>query len=261
MKKVKLFFVTYNAKDDLDKTIRTCIDASHNPGRISLEIHIINNHTNFYLADDLSQLVHVYHNTLRPDFSTGHLSRNWNQAIINGFKSLTEPECDILITCQDDAIWKDGWVDTLLSIHEQYDFYTSNNGDMLCSYTPEAVRKIGMWDERFCNIQFQEADYFLRANLYHGDKSTINDVHHGRTLNPTTCITERPNSGMMRAVSENTNLYHEHSKQIFTQKWGGLFQWNGKVTDVQHSMIPSFVYYPYFEKDIENLKEKGYVVI
>ena len=48
--------------DDLDKTIRTCIDGTHDASKISLKIHVINNHTNFHLADDLSKIVHVYHN-------------------------------------------------------------------------------------------------------------------------------------------------------------------------------------------------------
>lgn len=258
MKKVKLFFVTYNAKDDLDKTIRSCIEGNIN--QILLQIHVINNHTNFHLADDLKENITVYHNTLRPDFSTGHLSRNWNQAIINGFKNIREPDCDILITCQDDAIWKKDWVESLLSVHEFYDFYTSNNGDMLCSYKPEAIKKIGLWDERFCNIQFQEADYFLRANLYHGEKCSINDSHHGRTLNQTTCITERPNSGIMRGVSSPSNEHHDLSKNVFIQKWGEKFTWNGRVTDLEHSKLPSFMLYPYFEKHVENLKEKGYII-
>jgi hypothetical protein len=32
------------------------------------------------------------------------------------------------------------------------------------------------------------------------------------------------------------------------------------VTDLQHSKLPSFVLYPYFEKHFENLKEKGYII-
>ena len=258
MKKIKIFFVTYNANEDLEKTIRSCIDG--NIDKILLSIHIINNHSDFYLPEDLLKHITVYHNTLRPDFSTGHLSRNWNQAIINGFKNIREPDCDILITCQDDAIWKKDWVESLLSIHEFYDFYTSNNGDMLCSYTPEAIRKIGLWDERFCNIQFQEADYFLRANLYHGEKSSINDSHHKRTLNETTCITERPNTGIMRDVSVPSNEFHDHCRNIFLQKWGEKIEWTGKIKDIQHSKLPSFIYYPYFEKYIDNLREKGYIL-
>lgn len=259
MKRIKLFIVTYDAKDDLDKTIRTCIDGQID--KVSLEINVINNHSNFHLAEDLSKHIKVFHNTLRPDFSTGHLSRNWNQAIINGFKNIREPDCDILITCQDDAIWDKEWVEKLLMIHEGFDFYTCNNGDMLCSYTVEAIRKIGLWDERFCNIQFQEADYFLRANLYHPNKSSINDSHHGRTLNETLCIAERPNSGQMRPHGSVSNEHHDFSKNLFIQKWGEMFRWTGKVTDIKQSKLPSFFYYPYFEKHMENAKEKGYVVL
>jgi hypothetical protein len=257
MKKIKLFIVTYNAKDDLDKTIRTCIDGQID--KVSLHINLINNHTNFHLAEDLLKYVTVFHNTLRPDFSTGHLSRNWNQAIINGFKNLNNPDCDILITCQDDAIWKKNWVEELLKIHEKYTFYTCNNGDMLCSYRVDAIKKIGLWDERFCNIQFQEADYFLRANIYNSENSSINDEHHGRTLNKTFCIADRPNSGQFTPRGKESNEYHGLSKKLFLQKWGEKIRWNEKITDIQHSKIPSFFLYPYFEKQIENATEKGYL--
>ena len=40
----------------------------------------------------------IINNALRPDFSTGHLSRNWNQALINGFKNLAEPEVDYVVS-------------------------------------------------------------------------------------------------------------------------------------------------------------------
>lgn len=258
MKNVKLFFVTYNAPEDLDKTLRSCVAGEID--KILLQVHIINNHTNFSLADDLKEHITVYHNLLRPNFSTGHLSRNWNQALINGFKNLNDPDCDIVITCQDDAIWKKDWVENLLNIHEQYDFYTCNDGDMLCSYKVDAVKKIGLWDERFCNIQFQEADYFLRANLYNSDKSSINDAHHGRTLNRTVCIADRPDSGQMRPRGHDSNEHHGLSKNLFIQKWGERIRWDGKITDIQHSNLPSFFYYPYFEKHIENAKEKGYIL-
>jgi hypothetical protein len=258
MKNIKLFIVTYRAPEDLDKTLRSCLNGETN--KIKLEINIINNHSNFELSDDLFNHVKLHNNVLRPDFSTGHLSRNWNQAILNGFKDMLNPDCDILITCQDDAIWEKDWVDDLLKIHDEYTFYTCNDGDMLCSYTIDSIKKIGLWDERFCNIQFQEADYFLRANLYNAEKSSINDAHHGRTLNQTKCIAKRPNSGQMTPRGNVSNQYHDITKNIFLQKWGEKFRWSEKVTDIQHSKLPSFFYYPYFEKNMECPKEKGYIL-
>lgn len=36
-------------------------------------------------------------------------------------------------------------------------------GDALTSYTAAAISKIGLWDERFCNIGWQDLDYWFRV--------------------------------------------------------------------------------------------------
>jgi hypothetical protein len=79
-------------------------------------------------------------------------------------------------------------------------------------------------------------------------------------LNKTNCIAKRPNSGQMTPRGNVSNQYHDITKNIFLQKWGEKFRWSGKVTDIQHSKIPSFFYYPYFEKNMECPKEKGYIL-
>jgi len=259
MKKVKLYIVTYNSSEDLNQTLNSCF--SGNLNSINFEVNVINNHSNFEIDDKFKEKVNILHNVLRPDFSKGHLSRNWNQAIINGFKSLISPECDILVTCQDDTIFEKTWLEDLLQIHEKYSFYAGDCGDMICSYLPEAVRKIGLWDERFCNIQFQEADYFLRANIYNSEESSIMDFLHSRTLNPTKHIAKRIKAaGIITDRGSTSNEYHSYSLNIFEQKWGNKLNWNSKITDILHSKIPSYFYYPYFERDIYGAKEKGYVI-
>jgi hypothetical protein len=261
MKKVKVYFVTYNSTKHLNETLESFFSAD-NLDKLNLESYIINNHSNFMLEEKYMKLVkHVYHNELRPDFSTGHLSRNWNQAIINGFKNLNKPDCDLVITCQDDAIWNKDWVNILLELCEDYNFYTCNNGDLLCYYTPEAIKNIGLWDERFCNIQFQEADYFHRARIYYGEKSSINDTHHGREHSPSKLLALNPHSGEMLERSVPSNEYHDHSRNIFCQKWGEEnIQWSDKNYQKNPSKISSFFFYPYFEKAMYEAKEKGYVV-
>ena len=66
--------------------------------------------------------VGVIHNSVRADFSTGHLARDWNCAIINGFKSLTNPDCDILVTCQNDTLFNPTWIEQLIEYHKKYCF-------------------------------------------------------------------------------------------------------------------------------------------
>lgn len=67
-----------------------------------LEIYIINNHSNSEINKDYLDNITI----LRPDFSTGHLSRNWNQAIINVFQNLKNPDYNIVITNQNDIIFR-----------------------------------------------------------------------------------------------------------------------------------------------------------
>lgn len=255
MKKIKIFFVTYNSPESLNLTLESCFASSFEKNIV--EISIINNHSNFSIKNEFVNKVKVFNNCLRPDFSLGHLSRNWNQAIVNGFKDLKSPDCDILITCQDDAIWNNNWVQDIIDIHEKYTFYCGNWGDMFCSYTPESIKKIGLWDERFCTIQYQEADYFTRANIYNGEKSSINDSKHSRILNKTKEIVKRPNESMTDR-SRNSSYFEKLNCNLFKMKWGNRLTWNKKINDISHSMIPSYFYYPYFEKDMENPEEKGY---
>ncbi len=179
-KKIKIFIVTYKSKISLNNNIKSLLESDlmqHN-----WEINVINNHS---LNDEYVDKVKVWHNVLRPDFSTGHLARNWNQAIINGFKDLNNPDCDILVNSQDDVLFKKDCFSKLIEFHKKYSFIQSGAGDSLCSYLPEAVKEIGLWDERFCNIGYQEADYFLRALIYNKNKSMISDCHpgHNRVLN------------------------------------------------------------------------------
>jgi len=68
-------------------------------------------------------------------------------------------------------------------MHQKYTFVTGQLGDNIVSYRPEAVKKIGMWDERFITPSNKEADYYIRALIYNKEKSLINDRVHGRLLN------------------------------------------------------------------------------
>jgi hypothetical protein len=58
----------------------------------------------------------------------------------------------------------------------------------------------------------------------------------------------------------NSIKYHNISHQILIQKWGSEI-WNiDYLNTLSVSKIPNYVYYPYFEKDIYNLKEKNYLI-
>lgn len=280
--KIKIYIVTYKNDDYLKNNIISLLQSDLTD--YQYQINVINNYTadfgleNFCYQNDIN----VIHNCLRPDFSTGHLSRNWNQAIINGFESLSSPDCDILVLCQNDNIFKKDWCNYIIEKHNKYDFISIGGGDQYHSYKPGHIKKVGLWDERFCNIGYQEADYFIRSYIYNKDRISINDFNHKRIHNKlldnlidtgsgisgTNNIIDLSDSlkGGMRGDENHIKSlnYHSISKKILEHKWGVEFEgdWTQeKLSNLpKRSRIDNYIYYPYFEKDIENLTEKGFII-
>jgi hypothetical protein len=267
--KVKQYIVTYNNAFQINNCLKSIFNSLSDEELNMIEINIINNHSNLNIDSEFTNKVNILHNTLRPDFSTGHLSRSWNQAIINGFKNLKNPDCDILITNQDDTIFQPNYINKLVELHKQYDLIQFGGGDNYVSYTPNAIKRIGLWDERFCNIGFQEGDYFLRAVRYNADRVSINDGYHFRVNNPldNTIITV-VKSGYHRLEEYHmeSHKYHYISRIVFNTKWGvdpvntaeSVNTWADSVKKL-NPIIPSFMYYPYFEKDVETLNQQNYI--
>jgi len=274
---INVYIVTYRNPTDLNRNIASIFKSG-----ADVKINIINNHSEFFLEPEYENEVNVLHNSLRPDFSTGHLARNWNQALIHGFRDLRNPASEIVVTVQDDVIFKNDWLDRLIEIHRRYSFVTMGAGDSFCSYLPEAVKNIGLWDERFCNIGFQEADYFLRALIYNGERSSINDLMHKRVHNAIEgnfvhSYALDKNEKTDRVVSElitvpyrsedryeahlSSSKFHSISGTVFKHKWGiSDINWGPEHFALLKPLIPNYMMYPYFEKDIEDLRGKNYLL-
>lgn len=283
---INLYIVTYRSPIDLNNNIASILASG-----ADVRINVINNHSDFFLEPQYENSVTVLHNKLRPDFSAGHLARNWNQALLHGFRDLKMPTSKIVITVQDDVLFKAGWLPRLVELHQRYSFITMGAGDAFCSYVPEAVRRIGLWDERFCGIGSQEADYFLRALIYNRDDSSINDRIHGRLHNALEGNVFAPFGDFMKQLeSEETEedpaeradsilitvprmniqrkrthlssmRYHRLTQALFDSKWGVPgSQWTAAHYAVRKSLIQNYMTYPYFEKDVEGLREKNYLV-
>jgi hypothetical protein len=263
--KIKVFVVTYNNFEYLKNNIVSILNSDL--VNYNYSINVIDNYCqgnkvkNFCYENNIN----LFENKLRPSFSTGHLSRSWNQCIINGFKDLNNPDCDILVLCQDDNLFLSEWCNELIGHHDTYEFISMGGGDQFHSYKPEHIKKVGLWDERFCNIGYQEYDYFIRSYIYNKEYSSINDRKHKRLYNT---IGDKFIShddhliGGMRSDPRhlNSTKYHNISHQILIQKWGSEI-WNiDYLNTLCVSKIPNYVYYPYFEKDIYNLKEKNYLI-
>lgn len=260
--KIKLYIVTYNNNEILKQNISRLYESDLQ--KYDYTIYVINNYSKINDRDILQkERLHVLDNLVRPDFSNGHLSRNWNQAIINGFESIKNPQSDIVVLMQNDTYVKQNCFSRLVDLHEKYSFIAMGNGDQFMSYTIDAVKNIGIWDERFCSIGYQEADYFLSAFVFNRDMSSINDYHHGRVHN---AIYEKTESDKL-LIEDYSSLnkqfhsfdWHDYNLKLFKEKWGIDPQsWNHSQDTCLHPRIKRYCYYPYFEKDILTLKEQNY---
>ena len=146
-----------------------CLDSLALSGVVKHDysIHILNNFGTIEVPEKYCHLnVSVINNEGRPDFSGGHLARTWNQAIIHGFVSLKDPDCEIVVAVQHDVVFSKSWFKELLIHHEHYSFIQVGVGDDFQSFTPECIRKVGLYDERMCNIGGQHYEYYFRQIVF-----------------------------------------------------------------------------------------------
>lgn len=262
--KIKQYIVTYNNRIQINNCLESIFSKLSNDELSILDVYVINNHSNLNIDAKYLDKITILNNDLRPDFSTGHLSRNWNQAIINGFKDLNSPDCDIVITNQDDTLFKENYINKIIELHNRFDLIQFGWGDNFISYTPKAIKRIGLWDERFCNIGYQEADYLTRAALYLKNESSINDFSHNRMLNnidEANWVIDIIPSGNARneGYHHTSSGFHSHSKHIYEAKWETNPD-NGFLNiETLKPKMNSFILYPYFEKNIDTLDEQYFI--
>ena len=272
MKKIALYIVTYRGQKRLEVTLPSIFESlKHTNFSCHVTVNIINNHSDFKLpaCAEKHSNVNVIHNTLRPDWSSGHLSRNWNQALLHGFKDLTNPINDIVVCSQDDSIFKNEWLNLLVELHKSYDFIQNGHGDQFHSYTPDAVRKVGLWDERFCGLSRQAADYFWRTVMHNKERSSIQDPAHRRVLNPLIPdIRKAQNLLVCSDVREIDSVWdnsphnnNELSQALINYKYGiDPYPWTAESIKNASPKFKghNFVTYPYFEKHVD-LHGKNYI--
>lgn len=254
--KIKLYIITYNNDTVLKRNLyylyqSDLVNYNH-------EIFVINNY-GFVNGFPEYPSVSFLNNVTRPDFSNGHLARNWNQGLINGFRDLNNPDCDLVILMQNDTFVKKDCFSKLIGYHNQYDFIQQGLGDQFMSFNVEAVKNIGIFDERFCSIGYQEGDYFLNALTLYCEKITLNDYGHGRIYNP---LSEKIVYDDARLNGEFHSLaHHEYNLKLLQVKWGvqdPQFWPNIEIKKNLKPQITRYMFYPYFEKNILTLNKQKY---
>ena len=244
---IKIYILTYNRPQYLHENLKSLFESDANPD--DYHVTIINNmELVFELAPEFQERVTVYHNKLRPDWSNGHVARDWNGALTQGFGNLEKPINEQVILVQDDCIWDTDWKVRLDKIHETYDLYAADWGDAFVSYLPEVVRKVGLYDERFTSVGCQEADYFLRAYLHHRDKSSINDYRHRRAFNTTELVAHRN-----RTKHDELPVHFAPYgvSEYWKDKWGSVMptSWDKMADGWDNNLKPNFDelnFYPWF---------------
>jgi hypothetical protein len=297
MKKMKIYIVTYKRSDILNDTLKKLFDSDFSK-LPNTEVNIINNHTDFYIQPEFQNKVNVLHNVLRPDWSNGNLAENWNQALLDGFRDLNNPDSEYVVTMQNDTSVHPQWCSNLLEMHKKYNFIVGKYGDNLVSYTPESVKRIGIWDENFFGVQYKEADYWIRALVFNKEKSCINDTLHGIELNnenalevdttidrnfveedgfagANTLKRKADNDEHKDIWSTRGGVYKQFAWKYFYQKWNGTWKEEPRretwvknwlkdfvdnPPDITKSKIKNVIRYIYFEKDLYDLQGKNYLV-
>jgi hypothetical protein len=260
--KTKLYIVTYNQPKELNDWCLKSLFESDFP--IDNNVFIINNHSNFFIKEEYSSRVTVLHNVLRPDFSNGHLGQNWNQAIILGFKNLINPDCDYVITVQVDTIFQPDWYSRLQSLMQKYEFVAQGGGDQLQVFSPEHIKKTGLYDETIANIAFHENEYFVRCLIYNHENISITDWAHNRNINSTSNVMIKNTVlGAFRNLEYTPRIreFQYLGDRITMLKYGKPIDWsNLEYMKTFKPQVPIYMYYPFFEKDIIDLEKKGYIL-
>lgn len=255
MRRIKLYFITYKNNAELRETLKSVPKSGIK--NYDYEINIVNNSPSIPIDFEIEDLdnVRVIENQTRPEFSTGHLSRNWNECLIDGFRSLKNPDCDIVVLCQNDLEFNPDVFDKIVEKHKEFDFITYGAGDAYHSYTVDSVRKVGLWDERFCAIGCHDGDYFIRNVIANPERSSINDSHHGRVHKPLDfeILDEVVCHPTKRRFKEGEEIAREHSKwgrfmhKVYRSKWPDPARNWPKDVEKTVMQNPQPILYPYFE--------------
>lgn len=231
-----------------------------------VDIYIINNHPEINIQDDYLSKVKVITNYLRPPESIAYITRDWNAAIIHGFVDLSKPKCDAVITIQNDTILKKNWYSLLMKYSLTYNFMSFGEGDAFIYHTPQSVKRIGLFDERYSGIGYYEGDYFARAFLYNRSLSSVNDFIHNRQFNE---VEEQILEDTSKLVTGNENLlqgkvnekYSTLNRSLWFNKW--MFPAYGHeylqgLKNSKGQLSFNYFTYPWFEKNVETICEQGY---
>jgi hypothetical protein len=215
--KIKIYIVTYKKNDILNRNIRSLYAATRDMNGI--DVTVLANHPDVALeSENRHKNLRVVINATRMPHAWGHLSQDWNYALLDAFKRHDNPDSvDWAILAQNDVEWVDGW-DEWVRNNKEYDFVSQPRGDQCLLFNIEAVRTIGFFDENFATILYQEIDYFVRAVMENPSRISINDDHHVHnfTINPVGNVITKSAA----SYDPNSNDQTLHNTANYPQSYG-----------------------------------------
>jgi hypothetical protein len=249
---IRVFIVRYHETDKL----YTCLE---NLGiHDGVSITIINNRGTLDLSDKFPH-VNIINNYARPDWSTGKLARNWNETILHGFEDLNNPACDKVISVQADARINPEWYNNILNISPEIKFMSCGHGDEFLMFTPEGIKKVGMFDERFSSA-FHEVDYYVRCKIRMPENTCIIDrnawsgslgwiIYNKHGIDDTNFILGTYKCGHCIETQGGMH-YHNLVRNIFNiDKYG--IEPDDIGTYEKYISHSEYIWYPYFEHNID----------
>jgi hypothetical protein len=174
---IRVYIVTYRKDEALNACLSSLWASAKQPEDIA--VTVISNWPEVEIApENQRSALRVLVNQTRHRNSWGFLARDWNFALVDAFQTWrNEPGTQWCVLAQNDIeTWVDGW-DEYLRNCTQYDLISQPKGDQVVALNIEAVRTVGLFDERFSTLHFHEFDYFYRAILALGSRASINDTH------------------------------------------------------------------------------------
>ena len=277
---INLFIITYNNDKALNKALDTLFSSDFINYK-NTQVNIINNYSSIKINDEFINKINIIQNEGRGDFFNPNLAQNHNQAILFGFENLNSPKSEIVIHTHNDMVFSKTWVSELIKCMDTYNSVFGSVGDQFVAYKADAIKRVGLWDENFPGLVHNECDYMLRSFLLNRTGTYINDPTHGRELNNEInykfdeYIRNQENEKSKIISNAKADLY-KLSTKYFWEKWKNcaedlepsynwLVKWDNislfkKLKKLPHN-FKLFCKYPFFECNIETLKQQNYMLL
>lgn len=208
----------------------------------------------------VDERVEVDNVSVTPIFNT-RPSHLWNQALMDGFRTLKHPESRLVVCVRAGALFQKGWLRRLLRLHSTRDLVFVGEEDQFHSYLPEAVRFAGLWDESILGPGAASLDYRMRAVRYLPKYVSLNPGWNKDDI--TESIVSVPPSNSKRDTC--AEIVRRDASSL-KRKWGEVLPQERWIAEDQtfmatvrdgpkSTMVPL---YPYFEADVWNEDKRKY---